>query len=60
MDTEAHEEDAEWSVQMVVDLTVRDDTRRINSSPKAAMAPVVRLQMGCDMTVTIPGRTRVC
>ena len=35
-------------------LIVRNDAGQINSSPRAITAPVVRLQEGCNHTLTLP------
>ncbi|XP_071952867.1 integrin beta-like protein C [Antedon mediterranea] len=43
-----------WALPMSVDLTVRQDTGRPNSSPVSSVTPIVRLQHGCSHTFTIP------
>ena len=40
---------------MYVNLTARNDTGRLNTSPVTSMSPVVRLKWGCNHTITIPG-----
>ena len=40
---------------MHVNLTARNDTGRLNTSPVTTMTPVVRLKSGCNHTITIPG-----
>ena len=44
---------------MHVNLTVRNDTGRLNTSPVTTMTPIVRLKWGCNHTITIPGRSKV-
>jgi hypothetical protein len=44
-----------WEVRMYVNLTKRNDSGLINTSPTAAMSPIVRLQYGCNHTLVIPG-----
>ncbi|XP_015762912.1 PREDICTED: uncharacterized protein LOC107341958 [Acropora digitifera] len=39
---------------MYVNLTVRDDTGRMNTSPVTTMTPIVRLKFGCNHTIFIP------
>ncbi|XP_045205733.2 CUB and sushi domain-containing protein 3-like [Mercenaria mercenaria] len=46
--------DGNWNVQASVDLSVRSDTGRINSSPTVEMTPVLNLQHGCSYTVKLP------
>ncbi|XP_033103598.1 integrin beta-like protein A [Anneissia japonica] len=43
-----------WSLPMSVNLTRRQDTGRLNSSPISSITPVVRLQYGCNHTLVIP------
>ena len=45
-----------WKLLVKADLSVRPDTGRINSSPKAEITPIVRLQYGCNHKITIPGK----
>ena len=40
---------------MHVNLTARNDTGLLNTSPVTTMTPVVRLKWGCNHTITIPG-----
>ena len=48
--------DGSWVVKTVGNLTVRHDTGRINSSPTADIAPIVRLQAGCNHTISLLGK----
>ena len=43
-----------WNVSTTFSLIVRNDAGQINSSPRAITAPVVRLQEGCNHTLTLP------
>ncbi|XP_053379643.1 uncharacterized protein LOC128548538 [Mercenaria mercenaria] len=45
-----------WQLKTTADLTYRSDIGRINSSPRAEVSPIVRLQRGCNHTVIIPGK----
>ncbi|XP_015760399.1 PREDICTED: uncharacterized protein LOC107339598 isoform X2 [Acropora digitifera] len=49
-----HESGASWQLRMYVNLTVRDDTGRMNTSPVTTMTPIVRLKFGCNHTIFIP------
>ena len=40
---------------MYVNLTVRNDTGRLNTSPVTTMTPIVHLKWGCNHTINIPG-----
>ena len=51
---------ASWEVRMYVNLTVRNDTGRLNTSPVTTMIPIVRLKWGCNHTITIPGKPERC
>eukprot|EP00118_Oscarella_pearsei_P021145 m.235962 g.235962 ORF g.235962 m.235962 type:complete len:1784 (+) comp40130_c0_seq16:813-6164(+) len=42
-----------WAVPTTVDLSVRTDTGKINSSPISATAPIIRLQKGCSYSLLI-------
>ena len=42
-------------MRTTVNLTRRADTGTVNSSPASAMAPIVRIQHGCNATIEIPG-----
>lgn len=44
----------DWRLRVVADLRVRSDTSQINSSPRAEITPIVRLQYGCNHTISIP------
>ncbi|XP_052815878.1 uncharacterized protein LOC128242673 isoform X2 [Mya arenaria] len=44
----------DWSLLVTANLQPRADTRKINNSPKANISPIVRLQRGCNHTITIP------
>ena len=48
-----------WEVRVKGNLTPREDTGMINTSPITAMLPIVRLQHGCDHTIEIPGMSTV-
>lgn len=50
-----HESGASWQLRMYVNLTVRNDTGRMNTSPVTTMTPIVRLKFGCNHTIFIPG-----
>lgn len=43
-----------WNISTTFSLAVRNDTGRINSSPRAITTPVIRLQEGCNHTIRIP------
>ncbi|XP_071124643.1 integrin beta-like protein C [Mytilus edulis] len=45
---------SDWRMRTTANLTVRQDTGKINSSPVSAMQPVVRFSYGCDYTLKIP------
>ncbi|KAL9963573.1 hypothetical protein ACROYT_G027096 [Oculina patagonica] len=45
---------ASWELRMYVNLTVRNDTGRLNTSPVTTMTPIVRLKWGCNHTINIP------
>ena len=53
-----HAQDAEWELRMIVDLTVRADTGRVNSSPRASMSTVIRVQQGCSHVLNLPGERK--
>ena len=42
-----------WSLLTRLRLTIRNDTGKINSTPRAITAPVVRLQEGCNHTIPL-------
>ena len=44
---------------MYVNLTARNDTGRLNTSPVTTMTPIVRLKWGCNHTITIPGKPKL-
>ncbi|CAC5402582.1 unnamed protein product [Mytilus coruscus] len=44
----------DWMLRTTASLAIRNDTGKINSSPKSVMQPIVRLQFGCNHTITIP------
>lgn len=50
-----HHSGASWQLRMYVNLTVRNDTGRMNTSPVTTMTPIVRLKFGCNHTIFIPG-----
>ena len=43
-----------WRVSTSFSLIRRNDTGEINSTPRAITSPVLRLQEGCNHTITIP------
>ncbi|VDI01379.1 Hypothetical predicted protein [Mytilus galloprovincialis] len=43
-----------WELRTTASLTIRNDTGKMNSSPKTVMQPIIRLQHGCNHTITIP------
>ena len=42
-----------WNVTTTFSLVVRNDTGKINSSPRAITSPVLRLQQGCNHTIVL-------
>ena len=42
-----------WNVSTTFSVMKRNDTGRINSTPRAITAPVIRLQEGCNHTINI-------
>lgn len=42
-----------WNISTTFSLVTRNDTGRINSSPRAITAPVIRLQEGCNHTIAL-------
>ena len=42
-----------WYLSTTFSLATRNDTGKINSSPRAITAPVIRLQEGCNHTIPI-------
>lgn len=50
-----HGDDVEWELRAKIDLTLRSDTGRINSSPNSVITPVMKIQHGCEHTILIPG-----
>ena len=42
-----------WNISTTFSLIVRNDTGRINSSPRAITTPVIRLQEGCNHTISL-------
>ena len=47
-----------WSVQVNGSFTERSDNGRINSSPRTAITPIVRVQLGCPRNISIPGNIK--
>ena len=43
-----------WRVSTTFSLVRRNDTGKINSTPRAITSPVLRIQEGCNHTITIP------
>lgn len=48
--------DGGWELRVKGNLTARPDNGRINTSPITTILPIVRLQHGCNQTITIPGK----
>lgn len=46
----------DWRMRTKANLTVRQNTGKINSSPVSAMQPVVKFSYGCYYTLKIPGK----
>ena len=46
--------DVECNISTTFSLSRRNDTGRINTSPRAMTSPVLRLQAGCDHEIKIP------
>ena len=46
--------DAEWNISTTFSTTKRNDTGRINSTPRVITNPVLRLQADCNHIVSIP------
>ena len=42
-----------WNISTTFSIIPREDTGRINSSPRAITSPVLRLQQGCNHTITL-------
>ena len=42
-----------WNLSMTFSLSTRDDTGEINSSPRAATTPLLRLQEGCEHVIPL-------
>ena len=42
-----------WDIFTSIDLTVRQDTGKINSSPQARFLPVIQIQEGCNSSIAI-------
>ena len=43
-----------WSVSTTFSLAIRNDTNEINSTPRASIDPVIRLQAGCNHRMSLP------
>ena len=43
-----------WNISTTFSLTKRNDTGRINSSPRVLPTPPLRLQQGCTYTIPLP------
>lgn len=50
---------AGWELRVKGNLSRRADNGLINTSPISTMAPIVRLQHGCNHTIVIPGRAEM-
>ena len=46
--------DSDWSILTSFSMARRNDTGRINSTPRAITSPVLRLQANCNHTIRIP------
>ena len=44
-----------WEFRVRGNLTYREDTGLINSSPVVNIPPLIRMQQGCNHTIKIPG-----
>ena len=42
-----------WNISTTFSLIPRNDTGKINSSPRAITSPVIRLQQGCNHTIVL-------
>lgn len=51
--------EAGWELRIKGNLTQRADNGLINTSPISTMAPIVRLQHGCNHTIVIPGKENI-
>ena len=45
--------DGDWIVSTTIDLNVRRDTGKINSSPISATSPIIRLKQHCSYSLPI-------
>ena len=48
----------QWDVWSKVNLTLRRDTNKTNSSPETRTSPIIRVQNGSYHEITIPGKKR--
>ena len=48
-----------WELRVKGNLSRRADNGLINTSPISTMAPIVRLQHGCNHTIVIPGKAEM-
>ena len=46
--------EGDWNISTTFSLTKRNDTGRINSSPRVLPTPPLRLQSGCTYTIPLP------
>ncbi|KAL4240889.1 hypothetical protein ACF0H5_001671 [Mactra antiquata] len=46
--------DSDWRLQVWANVSVRADIGRMNTAPGAEITPIVRLQQGCNHTLTVP------
>ncbi|XP_076071887.1 uncharacterized protein LOC143043490 isoform X1 [Mytilus galloprovincialis] len=46
--------DSSWILLVTANLSIRNDTGKINTSPISAMQPIVRFKYGCSYSLTIP------
>ena len=46
--------DSSWRVPTTFSMVIRNDTGKINSTPRAITSPVLRIQEGCNHTIRVP------
>ena len=46
--------DGKWNISTTFSLAIRNDTGKINSSPRVLPTPPLRLQQGCSYTIPLP------
>ena len=57
LSTLVHGRDGGWELRVKGNLTARNDTGSINSSPISSAPLTVRIQYGCNHTIQIPGNS---